>query len=138
MQSFKKSNIAIGCDCVSINRIQSLLSDYPDRFRNLAFTPHEQQYCDKQPFPHQHYAARWTVKEAFIKAAGTSEASPALKSIEINHGPPPNLSLSGDGLDLLSQVASERDCSIENVGISISLAHEKEADIALGFVIILF
>lgn len=138
MQPFNNSNIGMGCDCVSISRVQTLLSDYPDRFRDLAFTSHEQQYCEKQPFPHQHYAARWTVKEAFIKAIDSSETSPDLGSIEIIHGPPPKLSLSGDGLDLLSQAASERDSSVNDTEITISLTHEKEADIALGFVIILF
>lgn len=136
MPVFSGSEIAIGIDLVTITRIQRLLEDYPNRFRNFGFTPEEQTYCDGQAFPHQHYAARWSVKEAFIKSVGQSGANPDLTSIEV-HREPPQLTLSDDGLNLLKQKA-QKEISPKDTDIVFSIAHEQEADLAIGFVVIIF
>lgn len=137
MPSFDTSSLGIGIDLVSISRVGQLLEDYPNRFKNLAFTSHEQQYCDDQLFPPQHYASRWAVKESFIKAIESPEANPDFTSIEILHEPTPQLSLSEDGLDLLLGKVSKTASEMEDVDLSVSMAHEQKANIALGVVIII-
>lgn len=132
---------AIGLDLVTISRIQRLLDDYPDSFRNFGFTTEEQAYCDRQSFSPQHYAARWSVKEAFIKAVGRSDSNLDLTSIQIVHGPPPQLSLSDDVLDDVLNILEERKQKktlSDDVDITITMAHEREADLAIGLVVIIF
>jgi holo-[acyl-carrier protein] synthase len=134
----KTSNVTIGIDVVSINRINRLLDDHPQKFRKFAYTSDEQQYCDKQAYPSQHYAVRWATKEAYIKAIGKQDVNPDLSSIEVTQNPTPHLTLTGEGYDILSEAASKRGASPEETSLAISLSHEKRTDVAVGIVIILF
>ena len=138
MRFSRESKIHIGVDCTTISRIDRLLSDYPDQFRNFAFTSNEQQYCEQQPICGQHYAARWAVKEAFIKAIGIPEANPKFTSIEVVSEPVPQLSLTNEALELLSQKSLETDSSVENTNIDVTMSHEKESDLAVGIVMVVF
>jgi len=135
MDTLAGSNLLIGSDIVAISRITQLLDNYPNKFKKFAFSPLEQQYCDKQANPSQHYAARWAIKEAYIKSTGKVGSNPDLSTIEIVRDPTPSLSLSGDGLELLRE-ASTRDHPVDQATIAISLSHEKELDMALGVVIV--
>jgi holo-[acyl-carrier protein] synthase len=45
-------------------------SKYKDRFLRRVFTDEEVQYCLRKKAPTPHFAARFAVKEAFIKALG--------------------------------------------------------------------
>ena len=126
-----------GIDVVSISRIQGLLKKYPEKFRSFAFTQKEQQYCEGNPYPAQHYAGYWTIKESYIKAVGDTSANTNLTSIEITRGPTPEVSLSGESLNILQHKLPESVLR-EEVSISISLAHEQKADLAIGIVIISF
>lgn len=132
------SRCRIGVDLVSISRIGSILQSHSNTFRNYVFTDEEQKYCEAQYYPPQHYAARWTIKEAYIKAVNTQEGSPDLTSIEIKGEPVPHLSVTGDGLEMLSKAAALRNTKPEQTTIDISIAHEKNIDTACGWVMILF
>jgi holo-[acyl-carrier protein] synthase len=59
----------IGTDIVEIKRIEDKLirSEY---FKEHVFSPVEIAYCEKQHKPYISYAARWAVKEAYLKAFG--------------------------------------------------------------------
>jgi holo-[acyl-carrier protein] synthase len=60
----------IGVDMVEIGRIEKLIAK--DRgFAAKIFTAREIAYCEGKFFKAQHYAARFTAKEAFFKALGT-------------------------------------------------------------------
>lgn len=60
----------IGVDMVEIGRVRKLIEK--DRgFAERIFTPREIAYCEGKFFKAQHYAARFTAKEAFFKALGT-------------------------------------------------------------------
>ena len=137
MPVFAGSEIAVGLDLVSISRIQRLLEEFPDRFRDYGFTVEEQTYCDEQAFPPQHYATRWSVKEAFIKAVGQPDANPDLTSIQVVHELPPRLSLSKDTVNLLEQT-TQKEVSPEKTNIVVSMTHEQKADLAVGIVVIVF
>lgn len=132
------SNLAVGIDAVSISRIGRILDNYPNKFRDFAYTSDEKQYCDDQFSPSQHYAVRWAAKEAYIKAVGKFGVNPDLTSIEVVREPVPHLNLTGDGYRLLNKVTSDRDVSPDSSSIALSITHERDIDLALGFVLIIF
>ena len=60
----------VGVDMVEIERVRRLIES--DRgFAERVFTPREIAYCEGKFSRAQHYAARFTAKEAFFKALGT-------------------------------------------------------------------
>ncbi len=78
--------IGIGTDLVKISRIEKAGGNHPG-FLDRVFTRKEQEYCDRQKFPAQHYAARFASKEAVLKAFGTGlSAGMKWTDIEVLHG----------------------------------------------------
>ncbi len=63
----------IGVDLVEIARVEESLEKFAGRFEKKMFTTVEQEYCRRMPGPAQHFAARFTAKEAFLKALGTGK-----------------------------------------------------------------
>lgn len=74
----------IGIDIVEIKRVEKLIRQYGDKFINRTFTQKEIKYCRDKPNPAQHYAGRFAVKEALIKAFGRPLI---LSEIEVDKGP---------------------------------------------------
>jgi holo-[acyl-carrier protein] synthase len=63
--------VAIGTDIVEVHRIRETIERTP-RFVERVFTKSERVYCDsKGAAAAQHYAARFSAKEAALKALGT-------------------------------------------------------------------
>jgi len=60
--------VGLGIDICENDRIQEMLTKYKDRFLNRVFTEEEIAYCLKKKDPAPHLAARFALKEAFIKA----------------------------------------------------------------------
>ena len=78
--------IGIGTDLVKISRIEKAGGDHPG-FLERVFTQKEREYCNRQKFPAQHYAARFASKEAVLKAFGTGlSAGMKWTDIEVLHG----------------------------------------------------
>jgi holo-[acyl-carrier protein] synthase len=64
--------IGIGSDLCNIERIQSSLDRFGDRFVNRVFTDVERAKAERRPFTKAGtYAKRFAAKEAFSKAVGT-------------------------------------------------------------------
>ena len=61
----------IGIDVVEVDRIESSMSEFGDRFAEKVFTSAECAYCESQRHSALHYAARFAAKEAVAKAFGT-------------------------------------------------------------------
>ena len=59
----------IGTDIAEVSRIEDKLAR-SEHFITHVFSPVEIEYCQKQKHPAVHFAARWAVKEAFLKAFG--------------------------------------------------------------------
>lgn len=78
--------VGIGVDLVKISRIEKAGSSHPG-FLERVFTEREREYCGRQKYPAQHYAARFAAKEAILKAFGTGMTS-GMKwtDIEVLHG----------------------------------------------------
>jgi holo-[acyl-carrier protein] synthase len=78
--------IGIGTDLVKISRIEKAGRDHPG-FLERVFTQKEREYCNRQKFPAQNYAARFASKEAVLKAFGTGlSAGMKWTDIEVLHG----------------------------------------------------
>ena len=63
--------LGIGTDLANIERIQTTLDRFGDRFRNRVFTPTEQAKAERRRDTAGTYAKRWAAKEACSKALGT-------------------------------------------------------------------
>ena len=78
----------IGIDLVDVARMKSILGKWQGRFRDRVFSPGEIDYCENKKMSAMHYAARFAVKEAFLKCLGRGLWSGmALKDIEIVNEP---------------------------------------------------
>jgi holo-[acyl-carrier protein] synthase len=63
--------VSIGTDIIEVGRIKETIERTP-RFVERVFTENERAYCDsKGAAAAQHYAARFSAKEAALKALGT-------------------------------------------------------------------
>ncbi|MBV6492858.1 MAG: Holo-[acyl-carrier-protein] synthase [Turneriella sp.] len=62
--------VGVGVDICENDRIAEMLDKYNSRFLNRVFTRDEITYCLDKKEPAPHLAARFAVKEAFIKALG--------------------------------------------------------------------
>ncbi|HDR7761764.1 holo-ACP synthase [Bacillus cereus] len=60
-----------GIDIQSINELEASINKYGLKFLNKIFTSEEIAYCSNKHKPSQHFAARFSAKEAFLKALGT-------------------------------------------------------------------
>lgn len=60
----------VGVDMVEIERVHRLI-EQDQGFAERIFTRREIAYCESKFCRAQHYAARFTAKEAFFKALGT-------------------------------------------------------------------
>lgn len=62
--------VGLGIDICENDRISQMLEKFNERFLRRVFTDDEIQYCLGKQDPIPHLAARFAVKEAFIKALG--------------------------------------------------------------------
>jgi holo-[acyl-carrier protein] synthase len=63
--------VGIGIDIVRNDRIKRATEIWGERFLNRIYTSREQEYCRRRSKAYLHFGARFAVKEAMIKAAGT-------------------------------------------------------------------
>jgi holo-[acyl-carrier protein] synthase len=83
--------IGIGLDATEIPRIAQTMERYGERFLNRIFTEGEVAYCQARRHAAQHFAARFAVKEAAMKALGTGHSHGVLwRDVEVvrRNGPP--------------------------------------------------
>jgi len=62
------NNVGVGVDIESISRFRKKISESPNIFFSKVFTERELEYCHSKIDPAPHLAARYTGKEAVIKA----------------------------------------------------------------------
>jgi holo-[acyl-carrier protein] synthase len=95
--------VGIGVDLVKIDRIDKAGKNHGGFLERL-FTDREREYCSRQKFPAQHYAARFAAKEAVLKAIGTGwSAGIKWTDMEVLHGEGggPIVNLTGRVKDLI-------------------------------------
>ncbi|MDP4281781.1 MAG: holo-ACP synthase [Bacteroidota bacterium] len=118
----------LGIDIIEVDRIQRVM-EKDIGFRDKIFTPGEIAYCESKKNKYQHYAARFSAKEAVMKAIGTGwRFGIRFADIEVYHDE------YGKPLIRLEGKAKELADSEEFTKITVSLSHIKE--IATAVVVI--
>jgi holo-[acyl-carrier protein] synthase len=59
-----------GIDIVEVQRMADIIARWGNRFVDRVFAPGEVEYCQRRELPAMHYAARFAVKESFLKSLG--------------------------------------------------------------------
>lgn len=78
--------ISIGIDIVEIEEIKKSI-EQSKRFVQRVFTENEKEYCEHKVDKYPHYAARYAVKEAVMKALGTGwDKGVQWKLVEVTTG----------------------------------------------------
>jgi holo-[acyl-carrier protein] synthase len=121
--------VGIGLDATEIDRVRDLLARYGDRFLRRVFTEGEVAYCERHRDPAPSLAARFSAKEAGMKALGTGHARGVLwRDVEVVRSDgPPQLKLHGGArrrLDVMGGTSS-----------LLTLTHAR--DLAIAHVILL-
>ena len=100
----------MGRDIIEIDRIKQSIENLGDAFLNRVFTENEIKYCEsKNNQKYQHYAARFTAKEAVFKAVSSNlkdKYSITWKDIEVcnNEQGKPYINLYGINQELFESI----------------------------------
>ena len=116
----------IGVDLVKIERMETVIMRWGDRFVKRVFTGLEREFCLARAHPPSAFSLRFAAKEAFVKAIGLGVTRGIkLQDIEVFHSSDgrPGLRLEGRSLEI---------CKKRMItGLHLSLSDEKEYGIAM-------
>jgi holo-[acyl-carrier protein] synthase len=112
----------IGIDIVEISRIQKAISRWGEHFLTRIFTDAELALCQGKP---ESLAARFSAKEAVIKALNPPEFTVSWKEIEILSG------ANGKPEVILHDQLKNRARKLGVERLEISLSHSRENAIAM-------
>ncbi len=115
----------VGIDIIEVERVEQRVAS-GNGFREYVFTPYEIEYCEAMANKYQHYAARFSAKEAFLKAMGTGWVGDiAFNEIEVRQeeSQRPEIKLYGETLVIFNQLQLGK--------ISVSLSHLKHMATAI-------
>ena len=118
--------LGVGTDIFEVSRMKAVIKKNDRSLLDDIFTDGEIEYCEKMRYKEQHYAARFSAKEAFMKAIGTGwRFGIRFKEIDIyrNELGEPKIKLLGKALEISENL------KISN--ISISLSHTKSIATAI-------
>jgi len=120
--------VGIGIDIADQTRLQRSLERHGEHIIQRIFTEKEIAACQRYREKTEHYAGKFAVKEAFMKAVGMGIAKIEFKEIEVlNHeNGAPYLITSGKAQKVIEQL------KVTNIHISIS----HDANIAAAVVIL--
>jgi holo-[acyl-carrier protein] synthase len=110
----------LGTDIIEVERIRGFISK-GESFKKRVFTDQEIAYSDSFRDPAPFYAARFSAKEAFVKALGTGFTSGiGFNQIEVYHVElgKPEIRLSGKALEVAEQKGITK--------IHVSISHVKD------------
>jgi holo-[acyl-carrier protein] synthase len=104
--------VALGLDLTEIERLGATVERRGARFLERVFTAGERAYCERRPLRRLvHYAGRFAVKEAVMKALGTGWARGVRwVDIEVRRSPgsAPELLLHGAAAEIATRRGIER------------------------------
>ena len=113
--------ITTGIDIVNVERIKKIVEEKGTVFLKRIFSDEEVAYCEEKVSRHQHYAARFAAKEAFIKALHDSTPLLTYKDIEVRkNGQVPFIYINDENKKKCAKIKS----------MSLSIAHEREFAVA--------
>ena len=116
----------IGTDIVSVVRVEKIIQQHSQRFKERTYTPIEIKYCDSKAIPPIHYAGRFAAKEAVKKALLSSGivSNIDIATIEIL------LTESGDPEVQLNHPL------LDKISCKVSISHTDDTAIAFALVIV--
>ena len=113
--------IGIGTDICDIQRIESSIEKFGQRFIKKIFTQAEQDYCNGKSASGSAYAKRFAAKEAIAKALSTHDSG-ALPwtDVEVTNdlSGRPRAVLSGKALLRLKSICSDIDTAVVHISLS--------------------
>lgn len=115
----------VGIDAIEIDRVAEALARYGERFERRVFTEAEIAYCRRRRNPAPHFAGRFAVKEAGMKALGTGwSRGVQWRDLEVQRGAggPPRLVFHG--------AADRRFASIGGQTSLVTITHSRTLAIA--------
>ncbi len=119
----------VGVDVVAIDRVEKVVERFGQRFLQRVFTPAEISYCSTGARQAERLAARFAAKEAASKALGKGIGTITWQEIEV-------LSLSNGQPELLFHGRAAIEAAKAGFeGWSVSLSHDRYANIAVAFVL---
>lgn len=110
----------VGTDIIEVERIRSFIAK-GEAFRKRVWTEAEMAYCDAHRDPAPFYAARFSAKEAFVKALGTGFIKGiGFNQIEVYHDElmKPHIRLEGKAKEFADRAGITR--------IHLSISHVKD------------
>lgn len=118
--------VGLGLDVCEIDRIAGMLERWKTRFTQRVFTDGEREYAMNKTEPAQHFAARFAVKEATLKALSVPRGL-SWREMEVVGGGnrAPTLKLSG--------VAKEAADALGITSFHVTISHA--ANVAVAVVI---
>lgn len=120
-----------GTDIIEIQRIKETIEKNGSIFLNKVYTENEISYCEKHnAAKYQHYAARFSAKEAVSKLLGTGFTGEfGFRDIEIvnNDFGKPEVVLHGKALELFNNQ------KYKEISISISHCKEYATSVVVGY-----
>ncbi|MBI3949151.1 MAG: holo-ACP synthase [Acidobacteria bacterium] len=117
--------LGIGIDLVEVPRFEQALKRYGERFLNRLFTPSEIAYCQSKARAIEHYAARFSAKEAAMKALGTGKSGGIRwRDVEVTRAPgkPPQIQFHGQAQKRFEVMGATR--------VTVSLTHTSHSAMA--------
>ena len=116
---------AIGVDIIEIERVESAIKQWGERFLSRIYTETELRTCqDRLPS----LASRFTAKEAVMKVLGTGGIDIAWHEIEILTGDDgrPSIKLYGQALNKAAEL------NLKEVSVSLSDSKQHAVAVAIG------
>jgi len=107
----------VGIDLVNIQRLETVLQRWGDRFVKRVYTDQEADFCFKRAYPPSPLALRFAAKEAFSKAIGLGmRKGVRWRDIEVFHYPEgrPGLRLQGK----ISEICREKQITRFHLSLS--------------------
>ncbi|NQT51240.1 holo-ACP synthase [bacterium] len=117
--------LSTGIDIVEIEHLTQVIERRGARFIERVFTTAERAYCDGRPCPPMHYAGRFAVKEAVLKAIRTGMIKGlSWHDIEVEIGPlgEPSVRLTGG--------AARRAEEMGITAMHVSISHTEQYAVA--------
>jgi holo-[acyl-carrier protein] synthase len=121
--------LGLGTDLIEIERVQTSMDRFGERFLHRVFTSGEIAYCMRKKQPAESFAARFAAKEAGAKALGTGiSRGVSWQEIEVKReiGQRPTLHFSGRAGELAEAMGVRR--------VQLSLSHSRKLAMAVALV----
>lgn len=110
--------VSTGIDLVDVQRLEAAMARHPERFVRRVFTDAERAYCERRARPSIHFAGRFAVKEAVLKALQTGWAKGiGWTQVEVVSGQ------AGEPSVVLTGGAADRAQALGIARIHISISH---------------